>query len=199
MEAAGKRRPGKQSESYPLTGTDVVKVAGGGRKTQLYTYDELDEFDTIEDAFGGKRGIMLLYVHTNPAAGEGVSGHWTSLLKRTPDEIVFTDSYGRRLDSTLEDYTPEHRAETDQDVPKLTLLLRDWCAEKPSVRKVVYNNVGLQRKSDRIATCGRWAAYRLRWPDVDEDTYERSVKAAAREAGITTDALIVKATNALLH
>jgi hypothetical protein len=190
--------PKKTSSGHPLNGTEVALVAGGARKVNVYVYPDLQEFETIEEAFGPKRGIMLLYVHTNPNEGEGYSGHWTSLLLRTKDEIVYTDSYGDKLDKTLTDYSDEHRQDTKQAEPRLTILLRDWAAKDPENRRVVYDDQKFQRKDRSIATCGRWAAFRLRYPDMDQTTYENSIKAAAKEAGVTADKLITDATNAIL-
>lgn len=182
-----------------LTGEEVLRLAGGDRVAKVITYDMLQRYRSIEQLFGTRRAVLLLYVHSDPERDDSTFGHWTSLCRQSQNTILYTDSYGRKVDDTLTDYTDSHREATDQDNPKLTKLLRDWAAKDPKNRRVVYNNISFQTPKDMsVATCGRWAAYRCRWTHVDEDTYEATIKAAARKLRLSPDELIVKATDRFL-
>ena len=189
----------RRSESHPLSDAEVKRIATvrqGDTKVVLYPHPA--KYETIDDVFGTGNKVIILYVNS---ADEGtVSGHWVGISRESPssDVINYTDPYGKPPDEMLKDYPQSWKQESGQDEPLLTRLFREWCEEEPSQRKITYSDARLQKSSANIQTCGRWSAFRLRHSDVPEDQFERTLKAAARERGISTDELITAVTNGLL-
>lgn len=185
---------------HPLNSSEVQKVAGGARECRVLTYSELSaEHGSIEEAFGGKKKLIILYVHSDPSE-QHTTGHWVGLGFQNPDTLCYIDSYGKRVDEMLKSYSKEHRDRTMQDLPTLTLMMKKWIDAHPARRRVEYNNVPFQSTVDKkVATCGRYAAFRLRYIHVPEDDFEYAVKEASRQLGVTFDELMVRVTDRILR
>jgi hypothetical protein len=121
-----------------------MKATDAGLK--VMTYPQLQNYNHIDDVFGSKEGIALLFM-TNPDYG-----HWTLLTKQNGG-IEFFDSYGN-FPSDLIKKINKNSTIAGQEYPKLTeLLLR-------SRYRLSVNTKKLQRKGETIASCGRYVILR---------------------------------------
>lgn len=130
----------KQAENEEITAPEILQMTNGN--SRILRYNELEQFETLDDVFGRQNAVVLLY-QTTPH-----SGHWVVLLRR-PNEIELFDSYGfGQIDQELNYASYNHR-------PFLSIL-----ASK-SRKPIRVNQIQLQKKRDDINTCGRWAALRV--------------------------------------
>ena len=190
------------SQSHPLSDKECLKIATvRSGDTRVMLYPHLAECETLDDVFGRGGGEKAIILYVNSADDTTVSGHWVGLardLSNAPNEIRYIDPYGKPPDEMLKDYPRSWRSQSGQNEPFLTRLLKDWCEEDTSHRRVVFNDAGLQKSSKSINTCGRWAAFRLRHHTVSEEDFENTMKAAARARNVSPDELITEITNGLL-
>lgn len=126
----------------PISNLDLIEMFGDG--IRILTYEELMRYDNLDDVFGGKPLVFLLYEHSPN------TGHWTSLFRNTRnDPTTFFDSYGNPPDDQFKFISnpkfnyPHH----------LTYLIRK------SRKGLKYNHHKFQSTDKKnISTCGRWAA-----------------------------------------
>lgn len=171
-----------------LTDEEVEKIA---KNAKVLTYSELADYDNIDQVFGNKNKIILLYINEkNPTS---TVGHWTS-LHRNKDVIFFMDPYGKEIDEHLDDFSQEHRNMTGQPVNFLTRLLYDYVNEGG---KVHYDEMKKQKSSPDIATCGRWTALRLRFYKISEQDWQKMWQ-DLKSNGYNIDKIAVDITNKLL-
>ena len=142
-------------EDVDLTGADIERISGYG--VNVYTYEQLPSFDSIDELLGSKKATVILY------QTEKQYGHWVLLFENTSGDtphIEFFDSLGWEPDSELKlsEYNiKQHRGEI---VPYLSYLI------SRSALKVKYNNYPLQKFARHVNTCGRWCAIRALWRHV---------------------------------
>lgn len=141
-------------ESVELTGRDIKKIAGD--YVNLVVYDELKDYQTIEDLFNGNPCAILLY---RLAAGYN---HWVAINKRG-DEIDYYNSYGLQPDAELDMSTYKFE-------PRLGYLLAN------SPYKVNINNERMQRVKSSVNTCGRWAALRCLFKHLTNHEFNEQFK-----------------------
>ena len=93
-----------------LTDKQILKVAGP--HTKIITYPNLKRFNTIEQVFGDKKKVIILYVHDE--SPNSVSGHWCAVIKH-PKSIEFFDSYSMRPDDIIMMKSSIDRKSTHQE------------------------------------------------------------------------------------
>lgn len=121
-----------------LSNTDIKTITG----KEPYTYEELQQFNNLDDLLGTENFAIILYQTTK------TSGHWTAIVKNIHNnQIIFFDSYGLYPDTEIQ-YT-----QYNQSLPMyLTRLIKE------SGKDIKYNNVDYQKWSKSVSTCGRWAS-----------------------------------------
>ncbi len=138
-------------EAKPLSGTEISDACND--EIKIMTYDNLLNYDNIDDVFGDKDSIALLYVtHPNPTYG-----HWTGLFRHRnydPQTIEFFDSYGLFIDEQIKFVPKQLRAQLGEDYPYLSKLLYE------SPYELIYNPIQLQQKKKGVASCGRHVVMR---------------------------------------
>lgn len=141
-----------------LSGKEISEACNDG--INIYTYAELAKFRTIDEAFGDKNSIALLY-ETKPRYG-----HWVGLFRHPSyNTIEFFDSYGYFIDEQLKFVPEKHKHQLSEDYPYLSKLLYD------SPYNLIYNSVALQKSSNDISSCGRHVVLRCNMLDVPLDEY----------------------------
>jgi hypothetical protein len=126
----------------PLSGGDIERATDD--EVKVLVYSDLGELDTVEQVFGDRDCVCLLY-ETRPHFG-----HWVGLV-RHPEEhkIEFFDPYGYAPDEEIDFVPKKFRAESGQDFPHLTQLLVD------SDYDLTYNPIEIQKHGEDISSCGR--------------------------------------------
>ena len=171
-----------------LSDEETQKIA---QNAQVLTYDQLADYDSIEDLFRDSNKIILLYINEkNPTS---TVGHWCALFRHN-GKVNFMDPYGKEIDEHLDDFSQEHRNATGQPVNYLTRLLYDYVTRGG---KVNYDEKNKQKVSDNIATCGRHTALRLRYHTIPEKKWQK-IWQDLKNKGYDLDQLVTDMTDKLL-
>lgn len=146
-----------------LSSDEVERAIDG--KARIMSYPQLDNYDSIEKAWGKDKAIILLYETSDSF------GHWVLVMKTSKGIEVF-DSYGSSIgkpDDELKIIPKKFRKESNQDYPHLTKLLYQ------SGLPVEYNEKRLQKDGSKIATCGRHCIVRLLTRDMPLAEYQKRI------------------------
>jgi len=129
--------------NYPLSGIEMMTL---NPDAHLYKYTDLFKFDNIEDVFGNKNKVIILYLIHNDMAG-----HWVCLFRNNDKYLNFFDSYGVDLDYQLDMLDKKTRKRLNEEQNYLKQLLDE--------HMVLYNNITYQKP--KTATCGCFVSHRL--------------------------------------
>lgn len=146
----------KKAESIDLTNDDIMKITDGN--CNILSYSDLYHINDIDEAFGGKNNLVLLYEISDSV------GHWVVLLKRG-NNIEFFDSYGMQIDEELA-YTGNYYKDGEAH---LTRLL------KSSKYSYFSNKTRFQERKTDVNTCGRHCALRIKFSHMDLLTYTKFI------------------------
>lgn len=140
----------KQEESIDLNGEDVFKLSNGN--ATILTYSQLNNIETLDQAFNGKSCLILLYeIRPN-------FGHWTCLTRHSDKTISdklleFFDPYSLQMDTELQ-FSKMYF--NQNGIPHLTHLVKN------SGMELIQNKIQLQQFAKDVNVCGRYAGYRAR-------------------------------------
>jgi len=143
-----------QTEKY-LTASQVRAISTCN--VRVIHYEELVNYEDIDDLLKGDIGIVILYQVSK------YSGHYVCLLKKG-DLIEFCDSYGFKPDDEL------IYCEYDKKLNK-KLLLTLLQNEERRHNKVIYNTYKLQSSSQSVGTCGRYCGLRLAFRNFNQSQF----------------------------
>ena len=150
----------KDGEKISLSDTDILNITDN--KCKVMRYQDLENYDTIDQALEPHGAIVLLYQH------EADFGHWVAVFKVNDSTIEVFDSYGIPIDSEI-DFSPfQIRRHKGEKVAHLTHLI-----EQSQYTKVLENKVPLQKDKKDVNTCGRWASIRIRFRDVHLKQFDK--------------------------
>jgi hypothetical protein len=178
-----------------LSDKEVLKLSG--KDSKVITYPELQDYDDLDDLFGNKNKIIILYL--NEKNGNSFVGHWVLLLrnKRNGKTIIeFNDSYSNEIDEYFDDIPDENRENLDQSGGFLSKLLYDYDNNNDDV-EIHYNEYPLQKKGRGINTCGRWVGLRGRFSKIPLEKYQ-SIFKKLKNDGEDLDKIVTLATDELL-
>lgn len=176
----------KKSPNYSLSAGECIKLLDGD--ANFYTYPELSKFDSIDEMFGNKNKVVLLYMHDDNY------GHFTGLLRNKRDKtIYFFDSYNYSPDQEFSFIDEDARTKSNfNGSPYLSKLLRK------SQYRIDYNPIQLQNDDDEISTCGRWVSMRLLFDNMTNDEFSNMMMMASKSTGQSPDDIITELTNLYL-
>ena len=127
---------------YALSDKDIRNVFHG--EVNVYTYDELEQFDTIDDMlYPYNRAVILYFWQSKPKYG-----HWCCVSKNK-NIITFVDSFGSVPDNVLDEIPRSFKRANGEDYKYLSSLLYNCPYE------IHYNNKKWQ--NDSSCMCGRYA------------------------------------------
>ena len=150
----------KDGEKVSLSDTDILNITDN--KCKVMRYQDLENYDNIDQALEPHGAIVLLYQH------EADFGHWVAVFKVNNSTIEVFDSYGIPIDSEI-DFSPfQIRRHKGEKVAHLTHLI-----EQSQYTKVLENKVPLQNDKKDVNTCGRWASIRIRFRDVPLKQFDK--------------------------
>lgn len=171
-----------------LTDKQVLKLAG--KNTKLLIYPDIAKYKTLDQVFGKKKNVIILYVHDETPTN--IVGHWCVLLKH-PHYIEFYDSYGLKPDQLLYSFKDtSERKKTRQEHNYLSKLLYDE-RKKP----IEYNEYQYQADKDNVNTCGRYSGLRARFSTIPLTEYQ-AIFNTFKLCGFNIDELVVKLSDLYL-
>lgn len=140
-----------------LSDKDIMRLLRG--KANIMTYQELQKYNSLDDALGPHGALVLLYTTKNNY------GHWVCVFRVNKDTVEFFDSYGYSPDDQL-NFIPQYFRERNYGrYPHLTALLYE------SGYNIVYNEYQLQDEKKGVNTCGRWCVLRILMKDVPQKKF----------------------------
>jgi hypothetical protein len=142
-----------------LSNKDIMNLINN--KANLLTYQELQNYDNLDDALGPYGALVLLYTTRKNF------GHWVAVFKVNENTIEHFDSYGLAPDEELK-FIPEYFRKVNYDkIPHLTYLLYN------SGYNVIYNEYQLQKHMQDYNTCGRWVATRIKYRMIPQQQFAK--------------------------
>lgn len=139
---------------------DMRRLCEG--KVKVIPYSHAAQAHSISELLGPHGAAIILY-ETEPNYG-----HWVAVFEVSPSMLEFFDSYGYAPDSELKLVPGRFRAQSAQDKPYLSELIR-----RSGYKNVIYNNVRLQKTGPGTSTCGRWCALRVCCRNIPLKTFQR--------------------------
>lgn len=161
---------------YSLSDRDILDYFDN--KINIFKYNELKNFDNIDDVLGKYRRCIILFEN------KANSGHWCALLEiktKKGKAILFHDPYGLIPTDEMHYIPKSFEKISDQKKEYLLRLLYDQPLQ------VRYSQFRLQKLASEVNTCGRHCIVRCEYPQYDEyefDELMRSVK------GLNPDELV---------
>jgi hypothetical protein len=142
-----------------LSRDDLYNIFGG--KLNIYTYDQIKKFKTIDELLGKYGRAIILYFWQNSPR----YGHWTAVHRLTNGDIEFFDSFSSKPDHEFKDIPKNFRMSNGMDYPYLTKLLFE-CPYP-----IHYNNKPIQ--DDSSSCCGRYCSIRIASPYLTIDEFNK--------------------------
>lgn len=132
--------------SKALSDEDLHKICGDDVK--IIKYPDIIQYNTIDELLQPYNKVIILYEFAPNY------GHWVSLMKHKNNVIEHWDSYGLKVDDEMK-FIKKMTTKKKYITPHLTKLLYE------SPYEILFNEFKLQSENPKIATCGRWGAFRL--------------------------------------
>jgi len=137
---------------YALNGLEIKLL---NPDAKILKYPDLYKYDSVEEIFGDKRKVIILYLMINDSVG-----HWTTLFLNQ-DGINFFDPYGVPPDFEFELLSKRKRTQLDQE--------QDYLLQMLSPHKVIFNNITYQEQG--TMTCGCFVSHRLNHSHLNDPQY----------------------------
>jgi hypothetical protein len=151
----------------PTSRKELLYLLGG--KVDIYRYEDITNFNNLDDLLGKYRSVILLY----PNSGDENIGHWVAVFEQPgTSQIQYFDSYGVFPDDHIEDI------EFDDLREPIPPILREWFLDEiEKGRDIFWNETQFQalatKKGAEIANCGLWCAARIKANNLSEDEFKR--------------------------
>lgn len=150
----------KNLEDVDLSGMDILRISQYA--VHIYTYEEILNFNTIEELLGPKKAAIILY------QTKSNYGHWVLIMETTGENptqpqnkhIEFFDPYAFNIDEELKFSNYNLKMHNGQIIPHLSLLVLK------SGIPVKVNTYKLQKFAKHVNTCGRWCAVRALYRNI---------------------------------
>lgn len=159
-------------------------------EVKIMTYPQLSKYKYINQAFGNRDAIALLYPFKGDGKKESYYGHWVLLMRNNRKhgpEVEFLDSYSNMPDDQLKFAKGGYRDKHNMRLPHLTKLLYDATNRGYNVE---YNDHKFQGKGGNIQTCGRWAIARYLMRNLDVDQFNDLINKLKKQTGLSSDELV---------
>ncbi len=165
------------AEKVSLGEDDIMNIAM--HQTRIVAYSDLPKYGSITELFHPYNNFVLFYETSSLS-----EGHWVCVLYHPANSTIeFFDSYGFTDAQILPlAATSDHYVHGQ---PYLTYMIQK------SRLNFVYNNKRFQSKKEAMATCGRYAALRARFKDVNMYTFQGLLSNNKYPADFVVSALTV--------
>ena len=168
----------KSVENYYLSEDDLKQILGSDSK--IMTYPELAS-QSLETIFDPRGNVCILFLTESNTVG-----HWTALMKHSPELLEYFDSYGNDADTERRWLDEKKRIALKEVTPNVHNLLESFPGH------VVHNTAKLQKGN--TATCGRHVAVRLLHKNLPVSVYAKKLIASGNP-----DEAVCKATWDIIH
>lgn len=135
--------------------------------TKLMNYDDLGQFEHLQEAFEQHRAIIVLLQIESPNAPR--VGHWIALLDQG-DHYEHFDSYG---------FSPDEELAITHEQPILTHLV------ETASKRVEESTTRFQAIREHVSTCGRWAVARVLLQELNLHEFKEVIQAAHSVPDVT--------------
>jgi hypothetical protein len=176
-----------RSVMYAPTSDSTLKRMLGGR-VNVYTYEELLKFPTLDAALAPYGKFILLYPGSKSAANPNEVGHWVCCWK-VPGvpKVCYFDSYASFVDKPLGIEDPKSLRKPNVIPAHLSKLF----FESPySEHDMEWNEILFQSKDKPTNTCGLWCVVRLLNDRLDEQEFRHLYYDRALQHGYAPDLLV---------
>jgi len=188
--------------SKPLGVDEIFEIAG--KSCNVFPYADLKNVKNIDNLFeyDPYHAMDSIYPYDPNSCiiiflTKDYFGHWC-ILNRIKDKkkfiYSFLDSYGEMIDDQLKHIDKRYRKLSGQNSNYLSDIL--YNAVKNNNSEVRYNNVEMQVLSDKISTCGRYAALFLKYNEMTVEEFVDTLEQAVRVYGYPIDVLVTILTMA---
>jgi hypothetical protein len=177
--------------NYSLSSSDISNATND--EVKIMTYPELTKYNDLDDAFGNRNSIALLYPFKG-GVNSSMYGHWTLLMRNDRldgPEIEFFDSYNYKPDDQLKFAKGGYRDSMNMRAPYLTKLLLKAIDKGYNIE---YNDNKHQSKDPLITTCGRHVVVRYLLRNLDIDRYNDFMKKLQKKSKLRSDELVTYLT-----
>jgi len=147
----------ENAEKVLLTANDILRLTND--EVKIVIYDDLEKYKTIDEVFGNKNAIVLLYQNTQN------SGHWVLLMKQSPKILYWFDSYAFQLDQEIK-WSSYLLNKGYLKNPPLTYLIKN------SPYKLLQNKVKYQELANAVNTCGKWCITRFNYRHLTDKDFK---------------------------
>lgn len=133
----------------------IYDYMGTDNEGDILTYDQLGNYQNIDQLFGNKHWKIILIRQTES------SGHWITILKYNlnGERIIENfNSYGFYPDKDLSFNSSQTNQQLGQSTKYLSSLYNQAINDG---YKVIYNKVKFQQLKNGVNTCGRHVLFRL--------------------------------------
>lgn len=144
-----------------LSGDDVLKICHN--RANLYVYHNLYHYTSLDQLFGGKNAIIILYER------ELNNGHWTCVI-RFEDHVEFFDPYGNKVDTEFSWWGGSDFKALHEDKKYLKNLLETYHLP------YICNKFDFQDKRIDHNECGRHTGFRCLMQEFTIDQYVKLFK-----------------------
>ena len=172
-------------EAYPLHYADIMAITRGD--VNLVEFHTLTEYSDYKELFAKNPRIGMFWETESATVG-----HFDCLLYKNEngaESIEFFDSYGFSIDKVF-DFSEYDKRLFNNNNPLRTLIAD---AINQGV-KFKYNTVKFQSYANQIATCGRYAALRLRFYDLSLEQFQAFLQEGTKRAHRNYDELVTSMT-----
>ena len=159
-----------------LATSDIVNALEG--KTNVYSYDEIKHYNSIDDLLKPYGKAVILYFWKDKP---NKFGHWCCIFKTPRDTIEFFDSYGS-VEHLLKDIPTTFKNSHGMEFPYLSKLVYD------SPYEYEYNDKKLQDNDSNV--CGRYVIARLSTTDMPIQKFQKIFNKKPKE----NDMIVYKLT-----
>lgn len=169
----------KRYENIALSDKEVLDIVKN--RANIVLYPNIYKYDSIDELLGENNAAIILF------ESEPNFGHWV-LVFRENDNLEFFNSYGGYPDDSLKHIDKQFRKKTHQDKPYLSYLFMK------SPYNLHFNNYKFQKHKSNIKTCGRHAAIRLLFKNLNIDEYKNMLDGFIKYIGGDYDKIVTLLT-----
>jgi len=167
----------KEIEASPISDALIKKYLPN---TRIVMYNELPQYNNIEELLPTKRCFFVLLYMDSPN-----TGHWTCVLRQN-NIIEMFDSYGKYPDDDLKWVSKDIKHDLGINDKYLSKLFNK------TKLKVIYNTEPYQAGGSKIATCGRHVVFRLMNIDKPLKKYHNFIKNEMKKNKCDYDCIVSK-------
>lgn len=175
--------------NYAMTNFDIKDIYP---RLPVIKYPELANYRDIHHLTNNPyNSAIILVVHTTRGPnGSGVAGHWILVfMDKQNDDVYCFDSYGKYPDNHIVELGHDRCEFNENELHLSRMLMND-----NSIRRIIYNNNKYQGDGYDVATCGKWACWRLMMylaGMLDERQFKRLVNEVKKKRGLRNNDEVV--------